>query len=310
MMNGYNEALLKKVIADCNEPLAVAFIIEAEEARHNPHFRVSEEDVTAFMKKAVAMKKRIRPKTVLLAAAILILAVAVTVSTVSAIETFMEERTTFLGVESISGEEDINEASDDVSEPVSERMTQTPTVVYQPKKIDPDAWMKEYYIDLKTQYKKTGNEEADALVDKLYARIDEFYEQIKHGMNEKEYADAEKEVYAIAAQIDATLRTVGQTRPDRNSSYKYADAKIREIREELDQYIMEWEYIRWNNKNGNNPRTRAKLKKAYEFDKELKNEEKKLANREYTIEEANKLVAELFEKYRAVSSNVGTGSTQ
>lgn len=310
MMNGYNEALLKKVIADCNESLAVAFIREAEEARHNPHFRVSEEDVTAFMKKAAAMKKRIRPKTVLLVAAILILAVAVTVSTVSAIETFMEERTTFLGVESISGEEDINEASDDVSEPVSERMTQTPTVVYQPKKIDPDAWMKEYYIDLKTQYKKTGNEEADALVDKLYARIDEFYEQIKHGMNEKEYADAEKEVYAIAAQIDATLRTAGQTRPDRNSSYKYADAKIIEIRDLIDQYIIDWEFIQWYEKNGNNPRTRAKLKKAYEFEKELETAEEIIENREISIKEANVLVDELFVKWMEVNSNVGTAATQ
>ena len=297
MMNGYNEALLKKVIADYNEAQAVVFIREAEEARKNPLFCVTEEDVTAFMKKINGMKKRIRPKTVLLAAAILILAVAVTVSTVSAIESFMEERTTFLGAESISGEEDINEASGDVSEPVSERMTQTPTVVYQPKKIDPDAWMKEYYIDLKTQYKKTGNEEADALVDKLYARIDEFYEQIKHGMNEKEYADAEKEVYAIAAQIDATLRTVGQTRPDRNSSYKYADAKIHEYRYLIDQHILELENIKKSEKNGNNPRIRAKLKKAYEFEKELAEAEEIIENREITIKEANALVDELFVKW-------------
>lgn len=310
MMNDYNEVLLRKVIADYNEVQAVAFIKEAEEARNNPQFCVSEEDVTAFMKKIDGTKKRLRPKTLLLAAVIIILAVTVTVSTVSAIESFLEERTTFLGVESISGEEDMNESSSNINEPVSERMTQTPTVIYQPKKIDPDAWMKEYYIDLKTQYKKTGNEEADALVDKLYARIDEFFEQIKHGMNEKEYADAEKEVYAIAAQIDATLRTAGQTRPDRNSNYSYADAKLHVMRSFIDEYIADWEFIKWYEKNGNNSRTRAKLKKAYEFEKELAEAEEIIENREISIKEANALVDELFVKWQEVNSNVGTAATQ
>ena len=293
-MNGYNEALLREVIADCADAQASIFIKEAEEAGNNPLFCVSEEDVAAFMKKFDGLNKKIRLKTVLLAAVIIILAVAVTVSTVSAIESFMEERTTFLATEAITGEA---EATDEVSEPYSERMTQTPTVIYKPKDIDPDAWMKEYYTDLKTQYKKTGNEEADALVDKLYARIDEFYEQIKHGMNEKEYADAEKEVYAIAAQIDAALIAEGQTKPDRNSSYSYADAKIHEYRDWIDQHILSLNYVKKTEKNGNNPRIRAKLKKAYEYEKEIKAAEKKIENREITIKEANALVDELYMKW-------------
>lgn len=290
-MNGYNEALLREVIADYSEAQATIFRKEAEEAGSNPLFRVTEEDVAAFMKKFDGLKKKVRLKTVLLAAVMIILAVAVTVSTVSAIESFMEERTTFLATEAVTGEA---EATDEVSEPFSERMTQTPAVVYNPMQIDPDAWMKEYYTDLKIQYKKTGNEEADALVDKLYARIDEFYEQIKHGMNEKEYADAEKEVYAIAAQIDSALVAEGQTKPDRNSSYSYADAKIHEYRDWIDQHILSLNYVKKTEKNGNNPRIRAKLKKAYEYEKELKKAEKIIENREISIKEANALIDELY----------------
>lgn len=312
MMNNYNEVLLRKVIDDCNETQAMMLMKEAEEARNNPCFCVSEDDVTAFVRKIDGAKKRIRMKTVFLAAAIIILAVVVTVSTVSAIESFMEERTTFLVKENITDEElsDVYESASDVNKNSSVGFTQNPPVISQPKDIAPDAWMKEYYIDLKTMYTKTGNEKADSLVDALYAKIDEFYEKIKHGITEKEYTSAKKEIYSIIAEIDAVLSSTGEKKPDRNASYNYADAKMKEIREELDQYIMEWEWIKYNEKNGNSPRTRAKLKKAYELDKELKVEEKKLKNREYTIDEANTLVTELYEKFQAVSSNVGTAKTQ
>ena len=226
-------------------------------------------------------------KKIVIISIIIIVSAVVAVFTVSAIDANKEEPTTYLA---------------------GERNADVIKTEY--RDVDPDAWFYEYYIKLQTLYVKTGNEKADALVDTMHERISEFYDQIKHGVTDKEYAEAEKEIYSIASEIDSVLISSGAKESNRSSSYNYADAKMKEIREQLDQYIMEWEWIKENERGGNSSTTRAKLKKAYEFDEELKIEEKKLENREYTVEEANKLIDDMYMKYFAVSSNVGTGSAQ
>lgn len=155
---------------------------------------------------------------------------------------------------------------------------------------------------MKPKYTKTGNESIDLKVESMYAKIDEFYKKIKKGVTEVEYSAMEKEIYSIADEIDtlqSTAKDGGQ------NDYSYADSKMAEIRSELDQYIIEFEFIKNNEKNGNSSRTRAKLKKAYELDEELKDAEEKLANRDYTVDEADDVVDALYIKYQEVNSYNG-----
>lgn len=221
-------------------------------------------------------------KKIIIVLSTIIITVIIAVATVSAVELYKEENTTFL-------------ASNSKSEAEKKEI----------KDVDPDSWFQEYYLTLKTKYAKTGDETVDKNVDLMNEKIDAFYEKIKHGITQDEYNVLEKEIYSIATNIDLIQGVKNEKTDIEQNDYSRADSKISEIRSELDQYIVEYEFIKDNEKGGNSSRTRAKLKNAYEFDEELKNAEEKLKNRDLTVEEANELVDDLYKKYLEVNSYVG-----